>query len=321
MKKLLFFSILLAVLAAPVRAHCAAPAADFPGPVYVTIQAANAVEVFPQKRLFTGLTSAHYAGASPNGKLLIVGSFTSGDVFILDTKTGQILATFHIGKSVQGVVFTPDGHLAMAVDPNGGVVVVIDVNKRKAIRTIPVGSIPHNIGFSPHGRLAYVTLQGGSGVAVVDMKKFRKIREIPVPGVIGPHNLDFSGDGSIMWVRDTIGHVAAIDLGTGKELAVINVGRGHGGIDVAAGGKYVLTGAIADNVVDVIDPKTFKVVRRIVVGKGPHGVRSSRDGRRAYTDVTGSNDLVVIDLKTLKVVRKIPTAGGNPFWVAIPGHA
>lgn len=312
--------ILLAGLAAPAAVRAAVPAAEFPAPVYVTVQGANAVEAFPSKRLFRGLTTAHYDGVSPNGKVLIAGSFTTGKVFLLDTKTGQKLATFRIGKSVQGVVFTPDGRLAMAVDPNGGTVAVIDVKKLKVIKMIPVGPIPHNIGFSPQGRLAYVTLQGSTGVAVIDMKKLEKVKEIPVPGIVGPHNLDFSDGGKIMWVRDIVGHVAAIDLRTGKELAVIPVGRGHGGIDVVPGGKYVLTGAIADKVVDVIDPKTFKVVKSIAVGKGPHGVRTSPHGHWAYADVTGSNDLVVIDMQTLKVIRKIPTAGGNPFWVAVPGH-
>jgi YVTN family beta-propeller protein len=320
MKPLLASVILLAGLAAPAAARAAAPAAEFPGPVYVTVQGANAVEVFPSKRVFRGLTTAHYDGVSPNGRMLIVGSFTTGKVFLLSTKTGRKLATFDVGKSVQGVVFTPDGRLAMAVDPNGGAVAVIDIKKLKVIKTIPVGPVPHNIGFSPHGRLAYVTLQGGTGVAVIDMKQLKKVKEIPVPGIVGPHNLDFSDGGRIMWVRDIVGHVAAIDLRTEKELAVVPVGHGHAGIDVIPGGKYVLTGAIADKVVDVIDPRTFKIVKSIVVGKGPHGVRTSPHGHWAYADVTGSNDLVVIDMRTLKVVQKIPTAGSNPFWVAVPDH-
>ena len=320
MKILLASVVLLAGLAAPAAVRAALPAAEFPGPVYVTVQGANAVEIFPSERLFRGLKTAHYDAVSRNGKMLIAGSFTTGKVFLLDTKTGRKLATFDIGKSVQGVVFTPDGRLALAVDPNGGTIAVIDIKQLKVIKTIPVGPVPHNIGFSPHGRLAYVTLQGGTGIAVVDMKKLKKLKEIPVPGIVGPHNLDFSDGGRIMWVRDIVGHVAAIALETDKELAVISVGRGHAGIDVVPGGKYVLTGAIADKVVDVIDPKTFRVVKSIVVGKGPHGVRTSPRGHWAYADVTGSNDLVVIDMHTLKVVQKIPTAGSNPFWVAVPGH-
>ncbi len=293
----------------------------FDGPVYVTLQKADAVEVLPQKTIISGLTSAHYDAVSPNGKLLVVGSFTTGDVFIVNTQNNEKIATINIGgKSVQGVAVTPDNRMALAVDPNAGLVAVIDLQNMKLIKKIQVGQIPHNIAFSANGNLAYVTLQGGTGVAVINMKKLSKTDEIPVPGIFGPHNLDFSDNGKLMWVRDIVGNVAAVDVASRKELAVIPVGHGHAGINVLPGGKYVVTGAIADDVVDVIDAKTFKVVKRVVVGKGPHGVRASRDGRWIYVDDTGANNVEVIDAQTLKVVAKIPTAGGVPFWVAVPWH-
>lgn len=293
---------------------------DFPKPIFVTVQGANAVEELPSGRMFERLTSAHYDAVSNDGKILLAGSFTTGKIFIVDIQTGKKLATLSVGNAAQGVNISPDGKWAMAVAPNSGTVTAINLKTLKIVKTIPVGNVPHNVGFSPHGRLAYVTLQGGTGVAVIDMKSLTKIKEIPVPGIFGPHNLDFSDQGTIMWVRDIVGRVAAVDLKTGKELAVIAVGHGHAGIDVVPGGRYVVTGAIADDVVDVIDRKTMKVVKRIVVGKGPHGVRASTNGRFIYADVTQSNKVAVIDTRTLTVVKQIPTKGSNPFWVAVPGH-
>lgn len=292
----------------------------FPSPIYVTVQGANAVESFPSQRVYPGLTSAHYAGVSSDGKILIAGSFTTGQVFIVNTRTGKKLATFKIGSTVQGVNIAPDGHWAIAVDPNGGRVAVINLKTMKLVKFIKVGEIPHNVAFTKDSKTAYVTLQGGGAVAVIDLQKLRKVGEIPVPGVLGPHNLDFSDDGKIMWVRDLLGHVAVINVQTQKELAVIAVGKGHAGIDVIPGGRYVFTGAIADDVVDVIDPTTYKVIKSIKVGKGPHGVRASPDGHYVYADVTQANDIAVIDTHTLRVVKTIPTVGGNPFWVAVPGH-
>lgn len=293
----------------------------FDGSVYVTLQKADAVEVLPQKTIIRGLTSAHYDAVSPNGKLLVVGSFTTGNVFIVNTQNNEKMAAINIGgKSVQGVAVTPDNRMALAVDPNAGLVAVIDLKNMKLIQKIKVGRIPHNIAFSADGNRAYVTLQGGTGVAVINMKRLSKTGEIPVPGIFGPHNLDFSGNGKLMWVRDIVGNVAVVDVASRKELAVIPVGHGHAGIDVLPGGKYVVTGAIADDVVDVIDANTFKVVKRIVVGKGPHGVRASRDGRWIYVDDTVANDIEVIDAQTLQVVAKISTTGDVPFWVAVPWH-
>src|SRR5699024_11788855 len=143
------------------------------------------------------------------------------------------------------------------------------------------------------------TLQGGTGVAVVDMDALEKVDEIPVPGIQGPHNIDLADNGQIMWVRDVVGHVAAVNVDTGEELAVIKVGNGHAGIDVVPGGQYVVTGAIADNIVSVIDANTYEVVKNIEVGQGPHGVRASADGRWLYVAVTGTNKVAVIDMRSL----------------------
>ena len=323
---LLCSSIILTVTIAHAQSFNPDPNAQplskyFKNPIYVTLQNTNAVEILPQKKMIRGLKSAHYAAVSPNGKTLVVGSFTTGNVYIVDTLTDQIKATIETGgTSVQGVVVTPDNRLALAVDPNQGSVNVIDLRHDRLIHRIKVGPIPHNIIFSKNGTLAYVTLQGGTGVAVVNLQHFKKIGEIPVPGILGPHNLDFSDSGKIMWVRDVIGHVAAIDMATQKELAVITVGHGHAGIDALPGGHHIITGAIADNVVDVIDARTMKVIKKIVVGPGPHGVRSSRDGHWIYADNTVANDIVVINARTLRIAATIPVQGTNAFWIAVSWH-
>lgn len=292
----------------------------FPAPVYVTLQGSNAVENVPNGPAWTGVPSAHYDAVDPRGDLMLVSSKDQPKVFLLDARNGKQLASFEIGAAPQGVTISPDGRWGLAVSAASGTVTLIDLRARKRVATIAVGKVPHNARFSADGKLAYVTLQGGTGVAVVDMRTRKKIREIPVPGIRGPHNLDLSADGKTLWVRDLVGHVAAVNIASGKELAVIPVGLGHAGIDVIPGGRYVFTGAIADHVVDVIDPATFKVVKRIDVGQGPHGVRASSDGRWVYAAVTGTDKVAVIDVRTLEVVKQVPVRGKLPFWLAVAGN-
>ncbi|HKV65902.1 MAG TPA: cytochrome D1 domain-containing protein [Rhodanobacteraceae bacterium] len=300
--------------------HAAESSSMFPAPVYVTLQASSAVENMPKERAWAGVPSAHYDAVDPRGDLMLVSSKDLPKAFLLDARSGKQLASFEIGPTPQGVTISPDGRWGLAVSAGNGTVALIDLQARKLVAKIAVGKVPHNARFSADGRLAYVTLQGGTGVAVVDLRERVKVREIPVPGIEGPHNLDLSADGKTLWVRDLVGHVAAVDIASGKEFAVIPVGLGHAGIDVIPGGHYVFTGAIADHVVDVIDPVTFKVVKRIDVGQGPHGVRASRDGRWVYAAVTGTNKVAVIDARTLKVVKQVPVQGKLPFWLAVAGN-
>lgn len=301
-------------------ANAAETSPMFPGPLYVTLQGSDSVESLPAGTTWGSLDSAHFVDVGPDGTRLLVSSKDTEDAYVVDTATGKTLATFHIGATPQGVQIGPHGRWGLAISAGTGSVAAIDLKNLKLVKMIKVGNVPHNARFSANGERAYVTLQGGTGVAVVDMRTLTKVGEIPVPDIHGPHNLDISADGTVLWVRDVVGAVAAVDIKTHKELAVIKVGIGHAGIDVIPGGRYVFTGAIADHVVDVIDPKTFKVVKRIDVGQGPHGVRASADGRRVYAGVTATDKIAVIDTRTLEVVRQISTHGKLPFWVSVVGN-
>lgn len=300
--------------------HAATPPDLFPQPIYTTLTKANAVEEMATSSNLDDLPTAHYDAISADGKLLMVSSTDRPESYLVDAQTGKRLATYEIGKVPQGVAISPDERWGMAVAAGEDTVSIIDLKTRKLVKTITVGKTPHNIRFTRDSRIAYVTLQGGTGVAVVDMSSLKKVDEISVPGIKGPHNLDLSPDEKTLWVRDFVGKVAAVDIAAHKVKAVIAVGLGHGGIDVTPGGKYVVTGAIADHIVDVIDPKTMKVIKRVDVGHGPHGVRASADGRWIYASVTGTNQIAVIDANTLDVVKQVPTKGDVPFWISVVGN-
>ncbi|MYN13344.1 YncE family protein [Pusillimonas sp. TS35] len=300
--------------------QAATPADLFPQPVYTTLTKADAVEEMAASRNLDGLPKAHYDAVSADGKLLMVSSKEQPESYLVDTQTGKTLATYKIGKVPQGVAISPDQRWGMAVAAGEDTVSVIDLKTRKLVKTITVGKTPHNVRFTRDSQTAYVTLQGGTGVAVVDMSSLKKVNEIPVPGIKGPHNLDLSSDEKTLWVRDFVGKVAAVDIASQHVKAVIPVGRGHGGIDVTPGNKYVVTGAIADHLVDVIDPTTMKVIKRVDVGQGPHGVRASADGRWIYASITGTNEVAVIDANTLDVVKQVPTKGDVPFWISVVGN-
>lgn len=312
-------ALVVALFAAAPCAQATTPSDLFPQPVYTTVTKANAVENMGAAKNLGDLPTAHYDAISADGKLLMVSSRDQPEAYLVDAQSGKKLATYTIGKVPQGVAISPDGRWGMAVAAGEDTVSVIDLKTRKLIKTIMIGKTPHNVRFTHDSQTAYVTLQGG-GVAVVDMSSLKKVDEIPVPGVKGPHNLDLSPDEKTLWVRDFIGKVAAVDIASRKVKAVIPVGLGHGGIDVTPGGKYVVTGAIADHVVDVIDPKTMKIIKRIDVGQGPHGVRASADGRWIYASVTGTNRVAVIDANTLDVAAQVPTKGEIPFWLSVVGN-
>lgn len=307
--------------AAPVEATASlAREAAFRTPAYVAVQHGNAVQALPGGQAWTDVPGAHYDALSPDGTRLLVSGFKSGDVYLLDTRSGERLATFPVGEVAQGVKISPDGRLGLAMAQKQGVVAVIDLAAGELIERLPVGAGPHNAVFSADGERAYVTLQGGGAIAVIDMATLAKVDEIPTPGLETPHNLDLSADGRRLWIRDFVGQAAVLDLERRALVETFAVGNGHGGIDVLPGGRYVATGAIADSVVTVIDAQALEVAATVEVGTGPHGVRASQDGRYLYATLTADDAIAVIDTETMTVVRREPIAGAFPFWIAVPGN-
>jgi YVTN family beta-propeller protein len=296
----------------------------FPEPIYVALQASDAVEVLPQQKVFHDFPQAHYIAIGPKGQIMAVSGFQTGQVYIADAKSGKKLATLKIGSVVQGVKFDPDGRLVLVADTSGGSVAVIDLNSLKVTKTIPVGKSPHNIVFSKDGEMAYVTVQGANKLAVIDMPTLSKIAEIAIPGINGPHNLDLANNGHWLWIRSHSsptqhGSVALLDLATRNVIQTIPVGYFHGGID-RIDGSVVMTTDIGGDTVDVLDRNGINVIKRITVGAAPHGVRISDDGRWAYVTSTGDNEVDVIDMRNLTVIHKIKTDGSFPFWIAMVGN-
>ena len=109
----------------------------------------------------------------------------------------------------------------------------------KVVDEIKVGAVPHNTVFSPNGTKAYVTIQGEDKVVVLDVKdSFRKIAEIR--DAKGPHNLDITGDGELLFVGNAAsGDVAVVNTMTLEVIRKIPVSLGHHGIDVSRQQKSI----------------------------------------------------------------------------------
>ncbi len=291
----------------------------FPEPVFVSLRDAGQVARFPGPGIWAGGPKMLYTTVTPDGGVLAVSSPVEGSIHLFDSASGQRLARIVTGKAAKGLKASPDGREIYVCNEGADTVSVVDVAARKTVATIATGKKPHNVQFSRDGRRAYVTLQGGDGLGVIDTRTRRMTHVIPTPGIAAPHNLDLSADGRLAFIRGLSGKVGVLEIETGIMKAVIPVGRGHAGIDITPDGRLAFTGAIADEVVTVIDAQTLQVLKQIKVGFGPHGVRASRDGRYLYVAVTADDRIAVIDIDRLEVIDSYHQPA-FPFWLAVPGN-
>lgn len=290
----------------------------FPDNIFVTLKDSGEIAQYAGQKVWKGDPVMLYDSITPDGKRLVVSSPKMQSIYVFDTVTHKRLAKVKVGKASKGLKVSPSGKEVYVANEGAASISVVSLDSYEVLATIAVDKTPHNVRFSPDGAKAYVTLQGGAGLGVIDTQS-HKYTVIPTPGIPNPHNLDLSDDGNTVYIRDLSHFVGVLDLKTKKVLKVIPVGNGHAGIDIAPGGKYIYTGAIADNTVSIIDAQTLELVKTIKVGYGPHGVRVSKDGRWLYVALTSEDQFVVIDTKTLKISKRF-NVGEFPFWIAVQGN-
>src|SRR5947207_8071897 len=86
------------------------------------------------------------------GPKAYVGNFNDNTVSVIDTGTGQVVATVPVAAGPHGLAQTPDGRVVYVASDGSSVVNVIDTSTDKVTRTIEVGKTPHGLAMTPDGR-------------------------------------------------------------------------------------------------------------------------------------------------------------------------
>jgi len=103
--------------------------------------------------------------------------------------------------------------------------------------------------------------------------------------------------------------VYMFDAASGKNLAIIPVGKAPKGVKVTPDGKFAYVSNQGSANISVVDIKMMKVVDTIKVEQGPHNARFTRNGKLAYVTLQGGAGIAVIDTAKRKMVRVIPVPG------------
>jgi len=103
--------------------------------------------------------------------------------------------------------------------------------------------------------------------------------------------------------------VYILDADTGKQLAVVPVGKEPKGVKVTPDGRYAYVSNQGSAEVSVIDLDSFNVIDSIQVEEGPHNVRFTKDGSLAYVTLQGGAGIGVIDTRERKMIRVISVPG------------
>jgi YVTN family beta-propeller protein len=245
--------------------------------------------------LFASLGFSLATAAVAGSKGVAYVSNQDGGVTVIDLETMETTGTIDIqAKGPRGIGVTADGKLLVTANKDDDNISVIDTASGTVSKQIAIGKNPEFVRV--YGNRAYVTYEPspstGGGPAAADTKQ------------------DDDDD------REP-GHIAIVDLKTGKVVKDISGKPETEGLEFTKDGKKLIVTNESDNSITIHDLKSGKLLKSIAVGsygERPRGIKASPDGKSYVSTLEMSDKLLVLDSK-FKPVKTIDT-GKSPYGVS-----
>jgi len=251
----------------------------------------------------------------------------SGEVWVIDPATRQVVDRFRVGVHPQHVVPSWDLQTLWVTNNaegrTDGSLTPIDPRTGQPGESINVDN-PYNLYFTPDGRSAIVVAEARKRLDFRDPHTMELQQSLEVPECAGVNHADISIDGRFaIFTCEFQGSLVKVDLVAREVISYLRLSRGGMPQDIRIspdGALFYVADMRADGVF-VIDGESFQEVGFIETGPGAHGLYPSRDGRHLYVANRGSHviygqhrgpgSVAVVDFATGEVVDLWPIPGGG----------
>ena len=238
--------------------------------------------------LVFGLASGLPAAAAGDKGFAYVSNQSSGTVGVIDLDTLEMVAPLDVAaKGPRGIGISSDGTFVVTANKDSDNISITDTTGTNPPKLIAIGKNPEFVRVM-NGK-AYVTYEPTPSTGLAGKASEKDDDAIP-------------------------GHIAIVDLKTGKVVSDI-VGKPETeGVEFTKDSKLMIVTNESDNSITVHDAKTGKLLKNIPVGQygnRPRGIKNSPDGSLYVTTLEFSDKMLVLDSK-YKVIKEVPT-GKSPY--------
>lgn len=240
-----------------------------------------------------------YLTLSPDGTRAYVSVWdddrTVAAVSMLDTTTGEVVATVPMRSRPYVSAVSPDGTELYVPNHDSAVLSVVDTRTASLVAEVDVPPNPHWVELTPDGARAYVADHDSNVVAVVDTATDTVVDEVPVG--TSPHSVAVHRSRPLVaTVNFDAASVSVIDTDRDEVVATVPVGEGPQDVTWSADGRFAYVTNVRDSTLSVVSAEDFSVTATIPTGTSPTSVTVLPDGRKGYVSDLDSGTLTVLDL-------------------------
>lgn len=235
------------------------------------------LETRQQRRAFQGLTGAMSLAFHEPSERLLISNEGQARATVLDTSTGEVLASLPTGLEPDGVAITAAGDLLFVASENAGLVHVFDGTTYQPVKQLITNLRPRRMAI--RGNELWVSSEMGSRVEIFDITRLEKSDEVIFAPrgfrseQLTPVDILFDPTDARAYVAlGSANHVAVIDAEAREVIKYILVGRRPWGLALTPDGEtlFVLNGLSDD--ISIIDTASNRPRRTTRTGLVPHAV-------------------------------------------------
>ena|SRR5215212_9031285 len=246
-----------------------------------------------------------------NGLFFVSTYGSSGQIFVINSRTNDILSNFTLGQNtvnyVSDLAYNPITQKVYVLNSGFNFtgsffhqISIIDPSTRNVVDVIPIGVNPAKIAVDPISGTMYVTALGANKVYIIN-SSHSIVNTISIPT---PYGITYNFKNDLVYVNSyeyysNNGHVYVIDPKISSIIKIIKVGNlpAEGISSHPAYGKVYVSN-IRSSSVSVIDSATNTLVNDIPVGAYPSEIfYNSYDGNM-YINNLNSPSISVLNSKT-----------------------
>ncbi len=217
-------------------------------------------------RIFSNQPGAMSLAIHEASNRLVVTNEGAAKATVLNTDSGDILATLPTGHEPDGVAITGDGSLIFVASENAGLVHVFDGKTYEPIKSILTNLRPRRMAL--RDKELWVSSEMGSRVEIFDTASLEKIDEI----IFAPRGFRSEQLTPVDILFDQSETTAFVALGSANHVVMV-------------------------------DAINREIVKYILVGRRPWGLGLTPDGERLFVLNGLSDDVTIINIAKKRPVR------------------